>query len=240
MGILETLKKFGAGIELSVIDKTKKFFSTFVGLMIILSAFSIVAFFLNAVGKETANSNGYFYTNSTTTASCIPQPYSGQDGGNSSFLANDIVILPVTQPLDIALDSGVKGIKVAHFQLNGPWNSCDVLKEVTVHHLGDGAVSDIDNIYITDGSMNVLTPVQSFLGKQSTVLVLKTPYIILQDSFNNDFYVVINTAIGSTTGTHQIAIYPDNNGISDFVFSPVGHIIAGAENIFSTSFTITP
>lgn len=115
--------------------------------MIILSAFSIVAFFLNAVGKEKANSNGDFYTNSTTTASCIPQPYSGQDGGNSSFLANGIVILPVTQPLDIALDSGVKGIKVAHFQLNGPWNSCDVLKEVTVHHLGDGAVSDIDNIY---------------------------------------------------------------------------------------------
>lgn len=239
MGILETLKKFGAGIELSAIDKTKKFFSTFVGLMIILSAFSIVTFFLNAVGKETANSNGDFYTNSTT-ASCIPQPYSRKDGGNSSFLANGIVILPVTQPLDIALNSGVKGIKVAHFQLNGPWNSCDVLKEVTVHHLGDGAVSDIDKIYITDSSMNVLTPVQSFLGKQSTVLVLKTPYTILQDSFDNDFYVVINTAIRSTTGTHQIAIYPDNNGVSDFVFSPVGHIIAGAEDIFSTSFTITP
>ncbi|GEM_PF-3790391 len=282
MGILETLKKFGAEIGLSAtdpkliiahlirlalefvgiilvlmilsagvsfmfsggekekIDKAKKtLFNAFVGLMIILSAYSIVSFVLNAVGKETVSSSQDFYTNSTTISSCIPQPYTGQDRGNSSLLANGIVSLNIVQSLDNNFSSDVKGIKVSNFQLNGPWNSCDVLKKVTVHHLGTGFVSDIDKIYITDGLMNVLTPVQSFFGNQSTTLVLNSPYVIDKDSENN-FFIVINTAMKVTTGTHQIAVYPGKDGESDFVFSPVGHIVEGAENIISDSFTIIP
>lgn len=171
---------------------------------------------------------------------CVPVPYAEQGtGGNSAYLANGVVSLNIGQFLDSTLGSGEKEKKVSQFQLNGPWNSCDILKEVRVHHLGTGAISDIDKIYITDGSMNVLTPIQSFYGNTSVKLVLNSPHVIGKNSSNN-FFVVINTAINSTTGTHQIAIYPDNNGESDFVLSPIGRIVAGAENIISTSFTIIP
>lgn len=171
---------------------------------------------------------------------CVPTLYTEQNvGGNSAYLANGVVSLNVGQFLDGTLDSGKKGGKVSQFQLNGPWNSCDILKEVTVRHLGTGAISDIDKIYITDESMNILTPIQNFYGNRSVKLVLKSPYVIAKNSYNN-FFVVINTATQSSTGTHQIAIYPDNNGASDFVLSSVGHIVAGAENIISTSFTIIP
>lgn len=172
--------------------------------------------------------------------SCIPQPYTGPGGGNSSYLANGVVSTAIPQPLNSILYAGNNGIKVLHFQLKGPWNSCDTLKSVTVRHLGTGAASDIAKVYITDSAMNILTPSQSFAGNQSAVLTLTTPYVLPMNATKN-FYVVINTKTGMTsTGSHQIAIYPDNDGSSDFGLSALGHIVAGAENILSTSFTINP
>lgn len=193
-------------------------------------------------GTTNAWSGQFNITTSTVSqsTSCVPQPYTGPGGGNSSYLANGIAFSNLSQSVNSSLGSGVNGIKVLHFKLDGPWNSCDMLKKITLRHLGTGTVSDIDKIYITDGSMNMLTYPQGFYGNQSATLTLTTPYIIPQSSHNNDFYVVINTAIGSSTGTHQIAIYPENDGTSDFVFSQYGHIIAGAENAISNSFTIIP
>lgn len=171
--------------------------------------------------------------------SCTPQPYTGPGGGNSSYLANGVVSTAIPQPLN-SIHAGNSGIKVLHFQLKGPWNSCETLKSVTVRHLGTGAASDIAKVYITDSAMNILTPSQSFAGNQSAVLTLTTPYVLPMNATKN-FYVVINTKTGMTSiGSHQIAIYPDNDGSSDFVLSPLGHIVAGAENIISTSFTINP
>ncbi len=172
--------------------------------------------------------------------SCIPQPYTGPGGGNSSYLANGVVSTAIPQPLNSILYAGNNGIKVLHFQLKGPWNSCDTLKSVTVRHLGTGAASDIAKVYITDSAMNILTPSQSFAGNQSAVLTLTTPYVLPMNATKN-FYVVINTKTGMTSaGSHQIAIYPHNDGSSDFGLSTLGHIVAGAENILSTSFTINP
>lgn len=210
MGILKTFKIIGV-----------------VSALIILSGGAYVVF---ASSEKERNDK----------AKCVPAAYEDQGaGGNSSLLANGVIALNVGQLLDSTIESGVKGVKVAHFQLNGPWNSCDILKEVTVHHLGTGAISDIDKVYITDGSMKILTPIQGFYGNESVALVLNSPYVIDQNS-NNDFFIVINTATNATTGTHQIAIYPDNDIDSDFVFSLVGHIVVGAEDILSTPFTISP
>ncbi len=119
MGILETLKIFGAEIGLSATDprlivanlirlalefvgivfvlmilsagvsfmfsggekektdKAKKtLLNAFVGLIIILSAYSIVVFVLSAVGKETVEPNQIFSTNSTVASSSSIISYS--------------------------------------------------------------------------------------------------------------------------------------------------------------------
>lgn len=171
--------------------------------------------------------------------SCIPQSYTGPGGGNSSYLANGVISTVVPQPLN-SIHAGNSGIKILHFQLKGPWNSCDMLKSVTVHHLGTGAASDIAKVYITDSAMNILAPSQSFASNQSATLTLTTPYVLPINATKN-FYIVINTKTGNTsTGSHQLAVYPDNDGSSDFGLSPLGHIVAGAENIISSSFVVTP
>ncbi len=175
-----------------------------------------------------------------STASCVPQQYNGAGGGNSSFLANKVGVTNLNQQVNSVLYTGNSGIKVLHFQLNGPWNSCALLKSITVRHLGTGSVSDISKVYITDGQSNILTPLQSFYGSLSTTLILNTPYVLASHSYNNDFYVVINTATGNTAGTHKLAIYPDNDGSSDFSFVSYGAIIPGTENIISSEFTINP
>ncbi len=194
--------------------------------------------YLPALGAQ--NSWGQLMTiGSTGKQSCIPVPYTGPGGGNSSYLANGVISTAVPQLLN-SIHTGNTGIKILHFQLKGPWNSCDTLKSVTVRHLGTGTASDIAKVYITDGAMNILTPSQSFAGNQSATLTLTTPYA-LPINTTKDFYVVINTVIGnSSAGSHQIAIYPDNDGSSDFGLSPLGHIVAGAENIISSSFVVTP